>query len=512
MELSTVLTYIALLITAYGATQEYVRLKLKLTEKKYVYVFVVTFVLLYLSTLEFIQFRLIIWGVRYYPESFLHYLWESKYLICLTINLWSLYKIIQSTKLNKDNQQQFLNLVHELRGYKNYSMLNKLIDENLDIIFQLKFFDTYREKAYKVGHNKFMSLLMQNPSKEEKLGIINSVKKWTSDTKENLRAHTYHILGQYSYDKNVINEIFQYCISDKLIIQTCAEQNEPLGIKILEKSLKYSSRSHEIDFQDRFLITVFKNRESYIYKEYIKGKEGHIYEFVTNNQSCEGKLDIGRNIAFAILELLEDNQETLALNYEDNELRPLVKQINELFEAFQNTDPKQSEYSNLPFIMQKVILKNIDLSVSEESVGFHFLNELYGSMKTLSLVGQGKHIEIFNSLYYSLMYQSNNVKEEYLIQLGCHYVSYVFPWNMDHDYDSNMDHFKDFISRSDKSEYEKLLDMFLILFDKRRDRGDCEDYTAYTGGVIGSKLSCRWNEILEFLEEKKAQVQQKEKP
>ena len=55
MELSTILTYLALLITAYGATQEYIRLKIKLVSKIYTILFGITLLILYLSTLDFVQ-------------------------------------------------------------------------------------------------------------------------------------------------------------------------------------------------------------------------------------------------------------------------------------------------------------------------------------------------------------------------------------------------------------------------------------------------------------------------
>ena len=107
MELSTILTYLALLITAYGATQEYVRLKLKLVPLKYALLFGFSLLFLYVSSLQFIQHELIIYGFIHYGNGISWYLWESKYLIILTINLFSLYVILKASKLTPRNQKQF---------------------------------------------------------------------------------------------------------------------------------------------------------------------------------------------------------------------------------------------------------------------------------------------------------------------------------------------------------------------------------------------------------------------
>ena len=81
MDLSTILTYIGLLISAYGATQEYIRLKLKLAPLKYTILFAVSLFLLYIATVEFVEYKLITYGTIHFNSGISLYLWEMKHLI-----------------------------------------------------------------------------------------------------------------------------------------------------------------------------------------------------------------------------------------------------------------------------------------------------------------------------------------------------------------------------------------------------------------------------------------------
>jgi hypothetical protein len=283
-------------------------------------------------------------------------------------------------------------------------------------------------------------------------------------------------------------------------MQSIAENNEPLGIEILKQILKYDA--FDSKFINRFLIIVFKNRDSYIYKEYILKHAGKIHDFFEANQHYEKGLDLGLNISFAILELLEDNTEFLSEFYEENQLHPLFKHISELFEALGNTDPEQSHYSNLPYHIEKVLLKHINLSEEKESVGFHFLNSLFSSFQKLNEKSNGMHIKTFNSLYYSFADKAEDANGDYLVQIGCHYVDYMFnDHNFDH-IDNHVQHFKDSIQKSWKSDLSTLCNIFLLVLDQRRGRGDCEDWTAYTHVGINTKISENWDDVTEFLQEK----------
>lgn len=496
MDLSTILTYIGLLISAYGATQEYIRLKLKLAPLKYTILFTVSLFLLYIATLEFVEYELITYGTIHFNSGISLYLWEMKHLILLTINLFSLYIIIKASKLTSRNQKQFLDLIHELRANKNYAMLHKLIKENLEIIFKIKYNKTFEDKAKDYNIKQFQNLIKTDT--KERITKLEELKD-----KIFYKVHNY--LGNFSLKKNIINEIFKYTVSDKVIIKSVTELNELLGIEILKNILKY--KAFDSEFKNRFLINSFKNRESYVYKEYIIGHTGTIYDFFNDNQQYEQGLDIGLNICFAILELIEDNQEILVENYQDFELKPIFKHIRELFEALENTDPFKSHYSNLPHVIQKVILKNIDLSKEEETVGFYFLNSLFSVMKELNIKCNGCYIESFNSLYFGFIYNARNAYNDNLIRIGCHYIDYMFNDMYIENIENHVQQFKKHIEQTYSSEKEVLFQMYLMVLDKRRERGDCEDYIAYTHANIDSKITKYWDEIENLLNSKVQDIQ-----
>lgn len=489
MDLSTILTYFGLLITAFGATQEYIRLKLRLAPKVHVFLFAFSLTLLYISTLDFIRQYLTVYGVIHFPNGIFHYLWEAKYWLVLSVNLLSLFIIMQASKLTASNEEEFLDLVHDLRGSKNYATLHKLIKENVETIFALKYTKTFAEKSSWSGFGKNFDLIYN------RLGIEKQSSRFMK-----MKSFLYKQIGRFSYQKNVINEIFQYTISNKLIIQSIAESNEPLGIEILKQILKYEA--FDSKFIDKFLITVFKNRDSYIYKEYILGHSGKIHDLFEANQQFEKGLDLGLNIAIAILELLENKTEILNEEYRNNESNPQIKHISELFWALENTDPHKAHYSNLPYHIEKILLEHINLSKEQESVGFHFLNSLFSTFQQLNERSNGLHIEVFNSLYYSFADKAKNAHEDYLIQIGCHYIDYMFNDHNFEQIDDHVKHFKNAIQKSWRSDLSTLSTIFLLVLDKRRGRGDCEDWIAYTHSRGNRKISVYWDCIERFLKKK----------
>ena len=501
MELPTVLTYLGLLIASYGATQEYVRLKLKLAPLKYKLLFFFSLLILYISTLQFVQHELIIYGTIHFYNGLIWYLWESKYWILLTINLFSLYMIVKASKLTPRNQNQFLELIHELRSYKNYAILHKLIKENLEIIFNLKYNKTFAEKTSLSGYGTAFDELYK------KLGVLEDIRQdknshYIQKEWNKLKIYIYKKLAKFSYKKDTINEIFQYTISDKQIIQSIIKQNEPLGIEILKQILKHSA--FDSKFQNRFLINIFKDTNSYIYKEFIIGGSSSLFDFLNNNQQFEKGFDIGLNISFAILELLEDNTDILNKAYSDYQLDPLFNHINELFNALENTDPNISHYSNLPHIMQRVILKEIDLSSEVETVGFYFLNQLYSVMKELNVKCKGAYIMSFNSLYSGFISNFDNATKNNIIRIGCHYIDYMFNDRYIEDIDLHVKQFKESIQKNMFGDTTKLCEMYLLVLDKQRGRGECEDWIAYTHSRGNNIISKQWDEIMEFLKKEMA--------
>ncbi|RLA06734.1 MAG: hypothetical protein DRQ51_08390 [Gammaproteobacteria bacterium] len=464
MEISTILTYLALLITAYGITQENIRLQLNLTSVSYKIIFFLTAFILYFTAFDITK-DILENNVRDYFCNWSSYLWESKYAIILSVNIYCLYKILIPSKLTKRNQKQFLNLIHELRGYKKLSILHKIIKENIDNIFKIKYKKTTLDK------------------------ILNYIAK----DRMFLQAR-----------KNNINDIFQYAISDKLIINSVAKNNEPLGLDILKKIIEY--KEFDDNFKNEFIIKILKNRNSYIYKEYIIRQSGAIYKFFNDNQDFEKGLDIGRNIAFAILELIEDNQHLLELVYQEYNTNPLISHIDNLFYTLENTDPNVSHYSNIPFFIQTTILNKIDLSKESESVGFHFLNKLFDVVKELNvkISNDNQHKEqlnkIFNSLYVSFIEKAKNSHGDKKIYIGCHYVDYMFNDLYFENIKRHTDQFEEHIQKAGDDIKKSLCKMYLLVLDESRSREFCEDHRHYTHSRGNDTIKKEWGRIKKLLE------------
>ena len=137
MGISEILTYSGLLLTACAATQEYIRLKLRLANQMWFAIFILTLFLLFLAQLPPLKKWLT--SEIYIQELFGQALWSAKYFIVLSLNIVSLFFIIKSSKLTEKNQNDFLTLLHELRQNKNFVILDKLIAENLSTIFKLRY-------------------------------------------------------------------------------------------------------------------------------------------------------------------------------------------------------------------------------------------------------------------------------------------------------------------------------------------------------------------------------------
>ena len=99
MSLENFLNYIGFLIAAYGITQEYIRIKLRLGNKIYVLVFFLSLFLMFLSTFDWLKIELT--QRAYIQILFYDFVWQSKYQIIVFVNLLSLYCIFNSTRLKK---------------------------------------------------------------------------------------------------------------------------------------------------------------------------------------------------------------------------------------------------------------------------------------------------------------------------------------------------------------------------------------------------------------------------
>jgi len=65
---------------------------------------------------------------------------------------------------------------------------------------------------------------------------------------------------------------------------------------------------------------------------------------------------------------------------------------------------------------------------------------------------------------------------------------------------NHIKHFKDHIADSSGSEKAKLFKMYLLVLNKRRGRGECEDHTHYTHSRGNTKISNYWDDVTKILQ------------
>lgn len=488
MTLPEVLTYFGLLITAYGATQEYIRLKIRLASKVWLYVFFVSLVFLYLSTLEPLRDELKNgFAVKIFFSDFF---WEAKYWIVVTINFLSLFFILKNGKLRKSNQKEFLDLMYEMKSSKNEYLIDKLIYDNAGILIKLRFEKSFIHRLRYSSHDMLKDLLYKG-----KMPLQRRVKK-------KIQNFIYKILDFCvpKYD-NRIGEIFDNTIENKEFIKKLAKSNEQLGIKILKTIVE--NEAYGLNFPRVFLIEVFKNPKSFIHQNMFEKAGGDIGELLFKYQHFE-KLDLGLNICWAILELIENNPDLMIKNYDKNSDNELVKAIRNMMYRLNDIDPMQMHLSNLPYYIQKELLKYVRLdSERDESVAISLLISFYHALASLQKKIDPKQdmINLLNYLYSTL---PDNVEysPSSMIRLGCAYVDYIFGDLRKVSIDVAFEQFKQLFEKWEYSykNNDHLRKMFLVLLDKRRDRDDCQAWIHYSGNKDNNRI---WSEMTKYLEEEK---------
>ena len=74
------------------------------------------------------------------------------------------------------------------------------------------------------------------------------------------------------------------------------------------------------------------------------------------------------------------------------------------------------------------------------------------------------------------------------------------------DIDNHVEQFKEHITKSWSSDKLKLFEMYLMVLNVRRDRGECEDHTHYTHGRVNTKISNHWDEVIKFIQIEKSKL------
>jgi len=481
LKLPEVLTYLGLLIAAYGATQEYIRLKMRLALKVWLVVFWFSLLVLYLSTLEPLTDEII--NILAPKTFFNEFIWQAKYWIVVSINLIGLFFILKSGQLRSSNQKEFLELIHEIKSSKNEYLIDKLIFDNVNTLIKLRFRKSFIDSLQYPSNG-----MLQNLSRENKFSFRKTKK------------FLYRVIKFFrSKHENCVNEIFDNTIENKDLIKKLAKSNEQLGIKILKEMVK--NEAYRLQFSSVFLVEAFKNPKSFIHQSMFEKNGGDIGELLFKNQHYE-KLDLGLNICWAILDLIEEYSEFMIKSYQEYSDNDILRAIREMMYKLSYIDPSQMHLSNLPYHIQKELLKYTQLDKEyDESVAFSLLLNFYEDLACLQnkIDSKENRIHLLNYLYSSL---PNNVEysTSSMLRLGCTYINYIFGNKRNISLDKAFGQFKQLFevwqyAYKDNSHLRK---MFLALLDERRDRRECEDWIHYRGNKDNQKI---WNEMKIYLQE-----------
>ena len=446
MELPDILTFLGLLIAAYGATQDYVRLKFKLASKWALYVLGIIFILLFLSTWEALDDAL----KQTCPIGcYLHgFWWDSRHFILVPLNLLALFWVYRSLKLRPDNITEFTSLVKELKAEDNLVMLSKLVGENVPILLEL-------------------GLGQRKPAIAEKTRAL-----------------------------------FELTIDDKRFAEAVQKTNEHLGIDILHKLAE--KECFNTEFANSFLIAAFKDQNSYIHTNLVEGRSVEITELLFKHQNYE-QFDLGLNLCWAVLQLIEENTDLLVKSFEEHQEDRQFKTIYGLMSQLSVIEPQQAHLSNLPYYIQKELLEFIRLNAEDdETVAFELLVRFYSHVADFQTKAKGAELR-FNYLnyLYSALPDNVEISKANAIRLGCAYINLIFNEFNREFIDKSLSQFKELFESylySAYKEKENLKYMFLLLLNKRRGRGDCEDWIHYTNSG-NKKKNDVWNEMTEFLKQ-----------
>ena len=268
MSLENFLNYIGFLIAAYGITQEYIRIKLRLGNKIYVLVFFLSLFLMFLSTFDWLKIELT--QRAYIQILFYDFVWQSKYQIIVFVNLLSLYCIFNSTRLKKNNSENFYNLLYELKQDGKELILNKLIKENFTNIFKYKEYECviYRIRLFLYyrldpsdSHNKRINKKISQLAEEQKkyienggdiskLNTVGTLPNTQLTRFENIRKSLANYVKPYR--ENYFEKIYQLSFLDKNQIKHYKESDEVVGLEILRNIAKYEYFSESFEYIEKY--------------------------------------------------------------------------------------------------------------------------------------------------------------------------------------------------------------------------------------------------------------------
>lgn len=382
MELGIILTYFGLLFTAYSATQELQRVKLKLIPNLLKILFFISSIILFITSFKefktyLLTYNEIVFTIDYF-KTYYSCTWQLKYFILISINiLIIIFSITFFTKLRYGNQKKFLNLLINLSKQGNYKILNELINENILKIISLENKKTFLEEYEKINPNKFLDTL--------------KTKQDFNFDKNCVRKPIFYILKNFSYDKKLINKIENF-----IKLEPNIKINEFIGFELLKILIK--NNSFKDKFIKKYLTNLFQNKDSYIVKQVIDENNPNEYKSFLLDNSVD--LELNNSIGLAIIELLKDDkniQEELSKKYDGaNEETSCIATLIDLFSK------NRSYFTNTLIYIKKELLKYSKLDENIKTNGFHLylelLKNIFKYIKEYYIHNQAILVNI-NSLY-----------------------------------------------------------------------------------------------------------------
>jgi len=517
MSLEGLLSYIGLLITAYSITQEYNRIKLKLSSITYNIIFFITLIVLFLSSNEYLR-NFLIYKINI-REYFTCIVWQSKYHILIFLNIFSLYKIFISAKLNKNNSKIFFELVKNLEVEKKYDLKSKLIKDNLDKIFKYRNYDNILLKIQNRVYNfispnsSYYSRIKKGINQVSKLqksyldsggdfNKLNEIGKLpiTDYTKiENIRKYISEWIKPKLF-QNYFTEVYNF-ILDKKFIKYIIKNDEQLGLEILKYIAQYQYFAESYRYTEYFLKKTLSNKNSLAFKyllDYANDSNSNL-KFMIENQ-CENSFDLGLIICETIENIIIKNEEKLQIisfNYEDNKI---YKHISNLYKILRGLEVDKMHLAGTPYYIQNELIKLIDFSKQQENqnLAFQILLEQLHIMKDLILKTNNNDFikQNFNNLFEEV-FKNKNINEDLALEIALCYSDYIFDkFSKATNIEDRIKKFKKFI---DKTDNQFIISIYLKVFDKDR-RYNGKDYISYIKS--NQNLQKHWDKINNYLQNK----------
>jgi len=470
MEFSDILAVLGLLLAVYGLADDYIRIKLKLIPLPLWILFWFTIGILFIFSFNEIKtyfvsdYKFILLFFKYEATTF----WDFKYPILISLNMISIFIGIKYfTSLRRGNENKFLSILHTLAKEEEYALLNKLSNNNIVKILELKNKITFKEKY--LDNREIVQLKILKTS--NKINIFFS--EW-------MKKPLYKVLSYFSYHKNTINEIYNF-----IELEPNIKNNELIGFEKLKILIEQKSFDIE-EYSKKFLIPVFKNHNSYITRQLLQNSLNEIKTYILKNSD---KIQLNFIIGMAIKEILEESELIIELEKEYDGKNSKILHIEKLLFVWTKNNSSMSSTVNL---IEQELLKYSELDKNSETNAFYLLKKLFDVVcQYIEKNMNDSQIEItyLHDLYLGI--DITNISERKQIQLACFYIEFLMANNQ--YFYIKLPEFKKYVE--DNSSYK----FFLTVINKR-DRELCEEKIGF--GVNDEKHSqTKWNELVEILQD-----------